>query len=404
MRKIIILLLIIQSYKGISQDYQTYITPFLQSALEKNPAISAAALELKASENYQAQASVFPDPAFVLSWFGNIMPKQALQQTARISYMQAIPWFNQVKTQKNLASVNTEKAELNYLYTVQNVFLELYKSFFDLYYRKKQIEWLQINYKLMQQRKDWVNASYITGKTSLVSALLLDILLLDLHASIENKQAEILTIESNFIKLIGDDSIKLELPAILLFPELDKEHDSLINSILEYNLRLKISKTQIQLAEYLSILEQKKYAPSLSLGIEYNLSSTAEHFSLPMPMISVKLPLRRKIYAQTIAAKNHEFEASIYQFENEKMRLLQQFENLWTSYQNNHNNWKTSQEILIINEQALALMQSSVLGNEATFADWVYLQEKYINTRLNQLSLENEIRKNMAEIQFMQSF
>lgn len=294
------LILVLAMY-STSVNSQT-LHDYLSIALQNNPEIQSAYKEFEAAIQKAPQVSSLPDPSLTMSAFGRMIETRVGAQEARFSLMQMFPWFGTLEAKKNATNLMAEVSFQKFIDTRNEVFLEIKKTYADLYEINKMIQLEEENLQILTDYRELALSKFRSGKGAMVDVVRIDIKRNESETDIQLLKDQMQPLQVDFNSLLNgslNDIITIPDSLPLVENNMPIENDSLFSS----NPKLLGLDKKME-----SFDEQKKVAkkdgyPMIGLGLDYSIISKRDVPGLEMngqdaimPMLTVTLPIFRKKY------------------------------------------------------------------------------------------------------------
>lgn len=392
--KYLILVLVFYSASTNSQTLHDY----LGVASQNNPEIKAAYSEFEAALQKAPQVSSLPDPTLTVSAFGRMIETRVGAQEARFSLMQMFPWFGTLEAKKNVANLMAEAAFQKYLDSKNEVFLQIKKSYAEIYEINKMIQLEEKNLQILNNYRQLALSKFKNGKGAMV-----DVVRIDIKRDESETKIQLLKDQNKPLQIDFNSMLNRDLNEIVIIPEslnIPENSMPLINdSLFVANPKLigLDKKTAFYEAEQ-SVIQKEKY-PMIGLGLDYSIISKRDVPDLKMngqdaimPMLSVTIPIFSKKYNAKqkevdfmLQATNYEKQAiknnlqtaySLAQYDLSKEKTLKELYKKQTestqqaitlliaAYSNSGTNFE---EILRMNQDLLMLQTAIVSANKNQF-------------------------------------
>jgi len=133
-----------------------------------NPALGRAATLVAAQRAHVSQAGVLPDPTLTLSWMGNPVPFEVMDNDPSsyrgLSVMQTVPLGGKRALQRAVAREDVAVEEASESVARRNLLTEARAAFFDYYYYGVALEITARNQQRLEQLAEITEARYRVGK------------------------------------------------------------------------------------------------------------------------------------------------------------------------------------------------------------------------------------------------
>jgi outer membrane protein, heavy metal efflux system len=294
----LILVLVLCATNVNSQTLQDY----LGIASQNNPEIQSVYKEFEAALQKAPQVSSLPDPSLTVSAFGRMIETRVGAQEARFSLMQMFPWFGTLEAKKNAANLMAEASFQRFIDARNEVFLEIKKTYSELYEINKMIQLETENLQILNDYRELALSKFKNGKGAMVDVVRIDIKKNESTTNIQLLKDQNRPLQIGFNSLLnrGLDEI-IDIPKELPLEDIviSLSEDSLFGS----NPKLLGLDKKMASFEEEKIVVQKEGYPMIGLGLDYSIISKRDVPGLEMngqdaimPMVSVSLPIFRKKY------------------------------------------------------------------------------------------------------------
>jgi outer membrane protein TolC len=275
---------------------------YLSIASQNNPEIQSTYKEFEAALQKAPQVSSLPDPTLTMSAFGRMIETRVGAQEARFSLMQMFPWFGTLETKKKVANLMAEATFQKYIDSRNEVFLEIKKTYAELYEIHQMIQLEEENFQILNNYRELALSKFKSGKGAMVDVVRIDIKRNESETNIQLLKDQIKPLQIGFNSLLNRDLDEIiTIPDSLPLVENDAplEKDSLFIS----NPKLMGLDKKIESFEAQKKVVNKEGYPMIGLGLDYSIISKRDVPDLEMngqdaimPMLSVTLPIFRKKY------------------------------------------------------------------------------------------------------------
>ncbi len=375
----------------ISPCVSQTLDDYLKEAAENNPNLKASHAEFEVALQQISQMRALPDPNLSVSAFGRMIETRVGQQQARISLTQMFPWFGTLKASGNVASLNADAKYQLFLDDQNELYFQVKSAYYPLYELEAQLRLQKKNLAILTTYKELATIAFSNGKSALVDALRVDIMMDELKTDIQLLKDKKKPLEVAFNRLLSrNDSLSVVIEDSLELSE--KPISTTQDSLFAANPTLQALDLQIQAAHINESLAEKQGRPQFGVGIDYVVIAKRPDVSIPqngqdaiMPMVSMSLPIYRGKYkalrkeatlmetaltSQKIVIENRltsQYEMAWYELEKSRQmselyatqskKTQQVVELLYVSYSNSG---KDFEEILRMQQQLLAYETAGV--------------------------------------------
>ena len=398
--KYLILVLVFYSASTNSQTLHDY----LGMASQNNPEIKAAYSEFEAALQKAPQVSSLPDPTLTVSAFGRMIETRVGAQEARFSLMQMFPWFGTLEAKKNVANLMAEAAFQKYLDSKNEVFLQIKKSYAEIYEINKMIQLEEKNLQILNNYRQLALSKFKNGKGAMV-----DVVRIDIKRDESETKIQLLKDQNKPLQIDFNSMLNRDLNEIVIIPEslnIPENSMPLINdSLFVANPKLigLDKKTAFYEAEQ-SVIQKEKY-PMIGLGLDYSIISKRDVPDLKMngqdaimPMLSVTIPIFSKKYN----AKQKEVDFMLQATNYEKQAIKNNLQTAYSLAQYNLSKEKTLKELYKkqteSTQQAITLLIAAYSNSGTNFEeilrmnqDLLMLQTAIVSANKNQFIAQSTL-------------
>lgn len=398
--KYLILVLVFYSASTNSQSLHDY----LGIASQNNPDIKAAYSQFEAALQKAPQVSSLPDPTLTMSAFGRMIETRVGAQEARFSLMQMFPWFGTLEAKKNAANLMAEAAFQKYLDSKNEVFLQIKKSYAEIYEINKMIQFEEKNLQILNNYRELALSKFKNGKGSMV-----DVVRIDIKRDESETKIQLLKDQNKPLQIGFNSMLNRDLNEIVIIPELlnipENSMPSINDSLFVANPKLiGLDKKTASYEAELSVIQKEKY-PMIGLGLDYSIISKRDVPDLKMngqdaimPMLSVTLPIFRKKYS----AKQKEVDLMLQATNYEKQAIKNNLQTAYSLAQYNLSKEKTLKELFkkqtVSTQQAISLLIAAYSNSGANFEeilrmnqDLLMLQTAIVSANKNQFIAQSTL-------------
>ena len=398
--KYLILVLVFYSASTNSQTLHDY----LGIASQNNPDIKAAYSQFEAALQKAPQVSSLPDPTLTMSAFGRMIETRVGAQEARFSLMQMFPWFGTLEAKKNAANLMAEAAFQKYLDSKNEVFLQIKKSYAEIYEINKMIQLEEKNLQILNNYRELSLIKFKNGKGAMV-----DVVRIDIKRDESETKIQLLKDQNKPLQIGFNSMLNRDLNEIVIIPEslITTENSMpLINdSLFVANPKLIGLDKKIESFEAQKKVVKKEGYPMIGLGLDYSIISKRDVPDLKMngqdaimPMLSVTIPIFSKKYN----AKQKEVDFMLQATNYEKQAIKN---NLQTAYSLAHYNLSKERTLKELykkqtesTQQAISLLITAYSNSGTDFEeilrmnqDLLMLQTAIVSANKNQFIAQSTL-------------
>ena len=290
---------------------------YLEIAGRNNPKIQSDFLKYESTLEKITQAGAYPDPTLDIGFFLKPMDIIDGKQVADFTLMQMFPWFGTQKAAQTEAAQMSKMAYEEFRLSVNNLFLDVYKQWYELSSLQQQLKNSEANRRSLVQLESLATRKYSSssansGNMSSSSGSMSDVLRIQLEVAelentIESIEAEIIAKKSAFNALLNQPSLSpVTVPDTIIKTPYVFNIAAVMEQIEHRNPRLLMINEEKLAYEARAVADKKKSYPTVGIGVQYSLINKRSNMLLPvsdmngmdmfMPMVSISLPLFRGKY------------------------------------------------------------------------------------------------------------
>jgi outer membrane protein TolC len=243
---------------------------YVNVALSRNRAVSAAREEWKGYLERVPQARTLPDPLLSYGYYLQSVETRVGPQRHRLGLMQAFPWFGTLGLKGDVALSEAEVAHQRYRETLHKVVRDVSVAYAEYYYLGAALRITRDNIDLLAGWEGILRARYTTGGISYSDLIKVQVelgKLEDLLTTLENQRNPRASRLRALLDLAGD--VVLPWPRTLPPPETLPSIEGLRAHLLEGNTELKALAARVEQGEHRRDLAGKASYPKLALGIDW---------------------------------------------------------------------------------------------------------------------------------------
>ena len=234
--------------------------------------------------------------------------------------------------------LETQKANLTLKKAEQQTILDTTSSYFDLIFKSKNEEFNLLNVNLFERQVDSDNARLQKGEITLTDLAQSESSLAGARANLIKAKTELLASKTNFERVTREKSPNTKIlndKVILFLPNSLEESLSLAS---KYNIDLKISKLDYDIAVKDLNIERSRFSPSASLNYSKSenndFSSTVDETDQESVKATITWPIIKG--GENISkVKKSSYNKQRYQFilQDTKNKINTEISNSWSKYQ-----------------------------------------------------------------------
>jgi cobalt-zinc-cadmium efflux system outer membrane protein len=246
------------------------LSDYVNLALTRNLAVSAARQEWKGYLERVPQARALPDPLLSYGYYLQPVETRVGAQRQRAGLLQAFPWFGTLGLKGDVAVSEAEVAHQRYRETLQKVVREVSVAYAEYYYLGAALRITRDNIDLLAGWEGILRARYTTGGVAYSDLIKVQVelgKLEDLLTTLENQRDPRIARLRALLDLPREAS--LPWPDTLPSPAPMEPIEELRVHLLEGNTELKALAARVEREKYRRDLAGKASYPSLALGIDW---------------------------------------------------------------------------------------------------------------------------------------
>jgi cobalt-zinc-cadmium efflux system outer membrane protein len=367
----------------------------LERAFRDNPKLKAARLMWEAAIERYPQVTAYADPVLHYSYYLEEVQTRVGPQEQKFSISQAIPFPGKLSLKGDIVAREAQMAHLEFERQTRDLIAELKDAYYELLYITQAIEITKQNKDLVEHLAKIGTTDYSMDGTTLndvfkaqsqLAQLAYDLILLS-----EFKQAEITRINSILNRPPEADLGKPQPVGYVPFKyTLEKLYQLALNKQQE----LGISELQIEKSQKAMSLAKMEYLPNLNLGFSYIDVGEAE----PTPMgtlpddsgqdaysldFGITIPLWFGKNSSRVAEAKRNYEAAVYQKQDQKNKTFSAIKTLYFKLQNSERLIRLYQDSLIPQaEQSLETAETWYKEKQGSFSGLLETQSVWLNFNL----------------------
>ncbi len=290
---------------------------YLEIAGRNNPKIQSDFLKYESTLEKITQAGAYPDPTLDIGFFLKPMDIIDGKQVADFTLMQMFPWFGTQKAAQTEAAQMSKMAYEEFRLSVNNLFLDVYKQWYELSSLQQQLKNSEANRRSLVQLESLATRKYSSSSAnsdnmssssgSMSDVLRIQLEVAELENTIESIESEIIAKKSAFNALLNQPSLSpVTVPDTIIKTPYVFNIAAVMEQIEHRNPRLLMINEEKLAYEARAVADKKKSYPTVGIGVQYSLINKRSDMLLPvsdmngmdmfMPMVSISLPLFRGKY------------------------------------------------------------------------------------------------------------
>lgn len=246
----------------------------VDEALQKNPGVQSALLQVQALRRRVSQAKTLPDPTVSVGWAGNITPF-SVQEDDPSSYRgvgasQSFPYPGKLKLRGEIADREAEAARWDYEAVRRKLVADVKSAYYDYFAAFKAVQITRKDKDLLQKLSSIAEARYRVGKGVQQDVLKsqTEISLLEQRLTVLEQQQKTAQARLNAL-LFRDPEAPLGAPEDVQAASLVHSLDELYSLAHEQDTGIQREQRMIERNQYAVNLAQKDYRPDFNVAYMY---------------------------------------------------------------------------------------------------------------------------------------
>lgn len=246
----------------------------VDEALQKNPGVQSALLQVQALRRRVPQAKTLPDPTVSVGWAGNITPF-SVQEGDPSSYRgvgasQSFPYPGKLKLRGEIADREAEAARWDYEAVRRKLVADVKSAYYDYFAAFKAVQITRKDKDLLQKLSSIAEARYRVGKGVQQDVLKsqTEISLLEQRLTVMEQQQKTAQARLNTL-LYRDPEAPLGAPQEVQAASLVHSLDELYVLAREQDTGVQREQRMIERNQYAVNLAQKDYRPDFNVAYMY---------------------------------------------------------------------------------------------------------------------------------------
>ncbi|UCE25586.1 MAG: TolC family protein, partial [Candidatus Zixiibacteriota bacterium] len=248
---------------------QEVLDSLIESALENNPELLAAAHVRQSTADAARGAGALPDPLLSIGVMNLPRNSFSLDETpmsgVSVGFAQKIPWPGKLSARTDLATAHNRESEANERIVHNRIVREVTDAYADYSFWSQSRLIIDQYLQLLKVTQDIANVRYANGDAPAQDVLRVSSLLSRTEVRLLNADQKRYSSLMQLRRAVGDTTISLKLPAHLAEA---RQADSLTGSV-ERNPFLTSAASVVDQSETRRRLARKAFLPDLTLGIDY---------------------------------------------------------------------------------------------------------------------------------------
>ncbi len=388
---------------------QVYPEPYLEKALENNPALQAKQKAYEASLSRVQISGSLPDPQLSAGIFTPPMERLMGDQYLDLGLMQSFPWFGTLDKRQAAAEQAAMGKFSEFMVERNQLFLRITNLWLEIYNQTRKMDLLDDFIRVLNTREDIIYSRYGAGQDQ--PGLMLDLYRLEIQiADLENRKAvleeEKLELTRTFNNLIGREELaRIDIPESLQelpedLPEINDHRESFAN-----NPRLLAAESRTAAAKIESDLTRLETRPSFGLGVQYSWFGAGDAAMgqmdgghMLMPMVSVSIPVFRNKNRAIREEGQLMADQAAYAEHNQADELAREWYTLERSLKNLRRDQDFYNRQLSITYKTEELVLTGYASGDEGFDELLRIQDQIIDLEWRTLEVKVDRHKIRAEI------
>jgi len=272
---LVLLVGLILAIPGVgAASQQEVLDSLIQSALDRNPELSAARNSLEAVSNAARGAGALPDPMLTVGIMNLPANSFAFDETpmsgVSVGFAQKIPWPSKLRSRTALARARISEHTAREQMVESRIVREVTEAYLDYAYWTGSRPIIEELLEYLNAAKAIAQENYANGKSSARDFL-------SVASKVSRAELRLLKVEQRgyaallqLRRAVGDSSLSDALPALLSDPN-DNQPGSFS---IDGSPRLSRSMAAVKEAETKRRLARSDFSPDLTLGVDYRFRQT----------------------------------------------------------------------------------------------------------------------------------
>ena len=319
MKKIVIIIIILQSWQFYSQTLEDYI----QIAKENNSLIKVKKYDVDLTNEKVNEVS-YQNTNFSLGIFALTPETRVGSQLFKVGVSQKLPWFGELAAKKEVIKKLADVKQYDIALSERDLTYQISKSYYEIYEQLAITKILKDNKLILKTYERMALAALSNNRASMSDVLSIRVQKNELHSKMFQNINSIEILNKNFNKLLQhNEKTDVNVPDSLnvldiLSPKLMISNHPSLEKIAAINLVYDAQKKTIDL--------DKK--PKISVGLDYILVDGYSDFNpnqngkdVLMPKIAIGIPIFNKKYNSQYSQLKIKQEILKEEQENQKNQL-----------------------------------------------------------------------------------
>ncbi len=372
---------------------QSSLSNHLAYALLNQPQVEAAYFDWLASVERITTARSLPDPQVTFQ-----MDIQSVVTSIMPGLMGSIPWPDKLRVGAEVASAESQARYSAYQSAVLRSAFDLKRAYYQLYFLAEKIRVNRETLSLLNELEKLARAQNEVGKVTLQDVLRAQIEQDRLRTDIANLEDSRNSLVAQFKAALG---LKAEdppppMPQRFESTPLDLTADTLFETALARNQRLKSMEAEVRAAEASLLLARKTRLPDFSLGL---MADVQMNPTLYRPLGTLSLPIwRDKIAAQIAEAQANKRSAEA-RLSAEEIALATDFAERSFLYREATRNLTLLNELLLPKARmSLEVARSGYLAGQIDFFNLTDTERTLLGFELDRVEAATQREVVLAEL------
>jgi outer membrane protein TolC len=375
---------------------ESSLSNYLAFAMLNQPKVEAAFYDWLASIERITQARSLPDPQFTFQ-----MDIQNIVTSIMPGLMGSIPWPDKFRVGAQIASAESQARYFTFQSTVLASAFEVKRAYYQLYFLTEKIRVNQDTLNLLSELEKLARAQNEVGKVTLQDVLRAQIEQDRLKTEIANLEDSRNSLRAQFKAALGlgPGDPTPPVPGRFESTPLDLSADTLFETALAQNTRLKAMEADVRAAEASIVLTRKARLPDFSLGLMADAKMSP---TLYRPLGTISLPIwRDKIAAQIAEAQANKRSAEA-RLSEEQIALVVSFaERSYLYREATRNLALLNDQLLPKARQSLEVARSGYLAGQIDFFNLTDTERTLLGFELDKVEAAMQREVVLAELSLM---
>ncbi|MHC5157439.1 MAG: TolC family protein [Planctomycetota bacterium] len=275
------------------------VEDYLHIAAENNAGLKSSFHRWRMAAAQVPQAKALDDPRFTYGYFIEEVETRTGPQKQRFSISQMFPWFGKIEARTDTAAANAQAAYKRYEADKLKLFGKVKGAFYEYVYLYEAIDIARQNLELLKHFEQVAQARYRTAAAQHPDIIRAQIELALMEDNLTGLENMLLPVTSGLNALLNRDmTVPLDKPRRHSAALVDVDEAVIVGLIAERNPEIAALQKDIAAARSRIRLAQKRYAPDVTLGVDWIQTDDARMDGVwgsgrdpIVAMVSVNIPL-----------------------------------------------------------------------------------------------------------------